>query len=158
MADERCLHELLPDQCGLCKPVPSGLAARVVITAGGSVFHRDTSCEALVEGRNKAFRLGLELHDPVTVPIDRIVHDRPPCIHCFPDYAPPGTRLCWVMDDGTWNRGLLKRWTVRGADGLWRAEVDYVVDRVPREAVLDQRRLRPREPGEQRPRPTVGTR
>lgn len=142
----------------MCKPIPSGLAARVVITPGGSVFHRDVRCEALAEGQKRAFRSGLELHDPVTVTIDRIVHDRPPCIHCFPDYAPPGTRLCWVMDGGRWHRGLLKRWTGRGADGLWRAEVDYVVDRVPRDALLDQRRLRPREPGQHRAGPAAGPR
>lgn len=36
MADERCVHELVPGHCAECKPPPSGLTRRVVVTRGGS--------------------------------------------------------------------------------------------------------------------------
>ncbi|MFE1395538.1 hypothetical protein ACFW3Z_21910 [Nocardiopsis alba] len=151
MPENRCLHDLLPDQCGLCRSVPSGLTDRVVVTAGGRVFHGDRGCEALLEGQRKVRSRGGEVSDVEVVPLTRVLHDRPPCVLCFPDYAPKGTRLCWVRDDETWYRGLLRRWTGRDGAGRWKADVAYVRDRVQVEETLDQRRLLPREPGEGSP-------
>ncbi|WP_159943018.1 MULTISPECIES: hypothetical protein [unclassified Nocardiopsis] len=160
MGEDRCPHDLLPGQCGLCRPVPRGLAERVTVTPGGTVFHLSRRCEALVEGQRKAARMGLEVHDPQVVPLERVVHDRPPCVHCFPDYAPEGTKLCWVRHEGAWYRGLITRWRGRGAAGLWEADVSYVVDVALLEAVVDERRLRSREPGQGSPggRAPVSTR
>ncbi|MFI6579308.1 hypothetical protein ACIBFB_26285 [Nocardiopsis sp. NPDC050513] len=151
MGDERCVHDFLPGQCGLCRPAPAGLTDRVTVTPGGSVFHRSARCEALVDGQRKAARMGLEVHDPQVVPLERVRHDRPPCIHCFPDFAPDGTRLCWVRHAGDWRKGLLTRWRGRNSAGLREADVSYVVEIALVEAVVDERRLRPREPGQERP-------
>lgn len=151
MGETRCRHELLPGQCGLCLEVPAGLSAQVVVTDGGVVFHRYHRCTALLEGQRKVRSRGGQVSDPQAVPLQRVLHDRPPCVHCFPDYAPPGTRLCWVRHAGSWRRGLLKRWLGRNDAGLWEAEVEYSVDRTPVEETLDERRLFPREPGTDAP-------
>ncbi|NYH53860.1 hypothetical protein HNR06_003449 [Nocardiopsis arvandica] len=151
MGESRCVHDLLPRQCGLCRPAPSGLAERVTVTPGGTVFHGTARCEALVEGQRKALRLGLEVHDPRAVPLAQVLHDRPPCVHCFPDYAPEGTRLCWIRRDGVWYKGLLKRWSGRNAANLWEADVAYVADLALLDVVADQRSLLPREPGQEAP-------
>jgi hypothetical protein len=128
------------------------LSERVTITPGGTVFHRTRWCEALVDGQRKAGRMGLHVHDPQVVPLERVLHDRPPCIHCFPDYAPRGTELCWVRHEGTWRKGLLKRWRGRNGAGLREADVAYVVELALLDVVVDERRLRPREAGEESPR------
>ncbi|NYJ33849.1 hypothetical protein [Nocardiopsis aegyptia] len=149
MGDDRCLHDLLPGECGFCRPAPSGLSERVTITPGGTVFHRTRRCEALVEGQRKAGRMGLEVHDPEVVPLARVLHDRPPCIHCFPDYAPRGTKLCWARHEGTWYKGPLKRWRGRNDAGLWEADVAYVVELALLDVVVDERRLRLRGAGQE---------
>ncbi|CAM3646403.1 hypothetical protein NOGI109294_07150 [Nocardiopsis gilva] len=87
--------------------------------------------------------------DPENVPIDRVLYDRAPCINCFPDYAGPGAKLCWVLQSGVWHKGLLKRWRGRNSVGLWEADVVYAADHTQRTLVLDERFLRPRDPNEQ---------
>ncbi|MFD0901464.1 hypothetical protein [Actinomadura sediminis] len=87
--DERCVHDLIVGQCGLCAPVPRGLRKQVYVTQGGSVFHAGTKCEALREGQRKAARFGMEIHDPRLVALnDAFAQGRGACEICFPDYTP----------------------------------------------------------------------
>ncbi|WP_156365974.1 hypothetical protein [Nocardiopsis sp. NRRL B-16309] len=79
----------------------------------------------------------------------RVLHDRSPRIHCFPDYVPRGMKLCWVRHGGSWCKGLLKRWRGRNGAGLWEANVAYVVELALLDVVVDERRLRPREAGQE---------
>ncbi|MEV5831787.1 hypothetical protein AB0L25_40135 [Spirillospora sp. NPDC052242] len=89
MTTERCIHDMIIGQCGLCAPVPEGLAERVYITRGGSVFHARTNCDALQDGQRKASRLGLEIHDANLVPLsDALLQGRGACEICFPGYRP----------------------------------------------------------------------
>lgn len=147
----RCLHDLLPDQCAYCQSPPAGLTERVVTTAGGDVFHRTTSCRALREGQRKARQRGQEPHEPATLPLGHVLSERSPCIPCFPDYAPPGTRLCWVWSAGGWRPALLTRWTGRDQAGRWEAWVSVTLEGVQITEKFDQRHLRPRDTGQTRP-------
>lgn len=143
MADERCKHEQLPGQCSLCAPIPKGLTGRVVITAGGSVFHRNSACEALKAGQRKARRFGKENHDPKNVALAVALDEgRGACIECFPDHRPSSpAKPCWVLVNGTWVRGLLTKWD-RGPDGRWSGKVTCVVDGDQVTMAKDQAELR----------------
>ncbi|GLY74072.1 hypothetical protein Airi01_023390 [Actinoallomurus iriomotensis] len=154
MADERCMHDMLPGQCGQrpCRDIPQGLVARVYVTEGGDVLHRSPDCRALREGQLKAARRGQQLHEPRSIDvIDALGADRAVCIQCFPDYVPEGTKLCWVRgDDGRWVPGLLTRWK-HDAD-RWRGWVSYLAETGQVTTLKDQDDLRPREVGERPPR------
>ncbi|WP_157515456.1 hypothetical protein [Nocardiopsis trehalosi] len=144
-SDDRCLHDLLPDQCSLCVRTPSGLVDRVVVSGGGAVFHRSVSCAALREGRPEVERRGGDLADVHTVPLARVLHERSPCKTCFPDHTPPGTELCWVRAGHVWHPALLTQWTPdrTGAPGGLRPR-----GRLP---PRDGPRHRPPPPGGPRP-------
>lgn len=71
------------------------------------------------------------------------------CIPCFPDYAPEGTKLCWVRVDGRWVEGLLVRWEKN--DDQWMGSVFYVGDLRQENALMAAEDLRPRKVGETRP-------
>lgn len=92
MIEDRCKHDLAADQCDDCREPPPGLTKRVVITQGGKVFHRITSCAALHDGQRYAARLGQAVHDPVMVALSVAqADDRAPCTFCFPGYRPDQT-------------------------------------------------------------------
>ncbi|BCJ46899.1 hypothetical protein GCM10010168_35810 [Actinoplanes ianthinogenes] len=55
---ERCLHDLLRGQCFECRPRTDGYPARVATTDGGSVFHVNSECPALLDGWRKVTRRG----------------------------------------------------------------------------------------------------
>ncbi|NSC21320.1 AAA family ATPase [Streptomyces albus subsp. chlorinus] len=85
MAEERCVHGLLAGQCGECRPAPPGLPAKVYVTDGGAVFHRNTTCRALLDGQRRARRLGRDTHDPGLVPLtEALAKGRAACAPCFP--------------------------------------------------------------------------
>lgn len=71
------------------------------------------------------------------------------CIPCFPDYAPQGTKLCWVRVEGRWVKGLLTRW--ERDNGQWMGWVFYVVDIRQETTLMPAGDLRPREVGETLP-------
>lgn len=89
MIEKRCKHDLTADQCDDCREPPPGLTKRVIITRGGKVFHRITSCAALLDGQRYAARLGQEVHYPVVVALSVAQADgRAVCTCCFPGYRP----------------------------------------------------------------------
>ncbi|MFG2139495.1 hypothetical protein [Streptomyces sp. NPDC048650] len=87
--DERCVHDLIVQQCVDCAPVPQGLTKFVHTTAQGQVFHRSSACKALQEGQEYAARLGMELHSPRRIPLATArAEGRGACAYCFWDYRP----------------------------------------------------------------------
>ena len=70
--------------CARCKPKPVPLD--VIITAGGSAFHRTESCEGLLDGQRAAERLRQQVH-----PLSHVHRELAlskgyvPCLPCFPD-------------------------------------------------------------------------
>lgn len=69
--------------CGRCKPKPFELG--VIVTDGGSAFHRAGSCEGLIDGQRAADYLGQQVHPT------RVVHREVaiskgylPCLICYP--------------------------------------------------------------------------
>lgn len=56
-ADVECKHGIPAGQCTYCKPRPH-VPDVVVITAGGSAFHGQESCEALHDGQRSVERRG----------------------------------------------------------------------------------------------------
>ncbi|MEU7489073.1 hypothetical protein [Streptomyces sp. NPDC042319] len=144
MADERCVHELVVGQCTDCAPVPRGLSARVFITGGGSVFHRSTACEGLLEGQRKARRFGLENHTPENIALAvALEKGKGACILCFPDYRPtPTAKRCQVRVNGAWVPGLLTQWR-QGPDRRWSGVVRYAVNGEQVTTTKDQDELRP---------------
>lgn len=144
MTDERCIHELILGRCADCAPIPRGLTKMVYVTKGGSVFHRQPDCSALLEGQRKALRFGQQIHDPLPVTLrDAESAGRGACILCFPDYVPPGAKPCSVRHGAQWLPGLLLEWH-RSGEGRWSGVVGYVVEGEVRTERRDQDDLRPR--------------
>ncbi|WEV27096.1 hypothetical protein OYE22_19255 [Streptomyces sp. 71268] len=86
---ERCMHDMVVEQCVDCAPAPEGLVKHVFVTAGGSVFHRSSGCKALREGQHYALRLGMENHPPRRVALAEARGEgRGACAYCFWDYQP----------------------------------------------------------------------
>jgi hypothetical protein len=84
MGEERCRHDMLPGTCADCRPT-GRFPARVVVTSGGSAFHRSADCALLKEGQRMARRYGQETHDPATVPLAVARQQgRGECSECFP--------------------------------------------------------------------------
>ena len=148
----RCIHDNLPGQCGVspCKVAPPGLATKVFVTKGGNVFHRSPECDALRGGQRKALRRGQEIHDvrPADV-FDAMADGYSACIPCFPDYAPKGTKLCWVFVEGRWVKGVLTRWEREKEQ--WVGQVFYVANIRQESALAASNDLRPRQIGETTP-------
>ncbi|BDM66588.1 hypothetical protein HEK616_00750 [Streptomyces nigrescens] len=86
---ERCVHELVVEQCVDCAPAPRGLTKFVYTTAQGQVYHRVPGCKALLEGQRYAERLGLEIHDVrrVALAVAR-AEGRGACSYCLWGYRP----------------------------------------------------------------------
>ena len=147
MADDRCKHDFLPGQCLHCTPVPDGLVPRVVVTAGGSVFHRSADCEALRDGQRKVRRSGKDTHDPQNVALAvAVADDRGACIPCFPSYRPAAeAKSCMVLVNGNWQRGWLTRWE-RRPGGRWAGKVTYMVDGDQVTVTKDEAELRKTDP------------
>lgn len=119
---------------------------RVLRTAGGTVFHRSTACDALTGGQRFAAYKGLRTHPAVTTPVREALADGlGACLVCFPYYQPvdePG-KPCLVLVDGRWRPGTLLRWQ-RAADGSWTGLVRCSVDGDLRTFVETQDNLRAR--------------
>lgn len=150
MGDERCIHDLVVGQCGMCNPVPHGLSKHVYVTPGGAVFHAGPDCRALLDGQDIAARYGQRVHRPERVPlVDAVAAGRAPCIPCFPDHVPPPTaaKPCWVRIDGCWTEGQLTRWRRRQDTGRWQGIVSYPSDGTWVTAMFDQDDLRVRAIG-----------
>ena len=89
MTHERCKHDLPSAQCGDCRPVPTGLTARVAVTRGGQVFHRSAGCRALREGQRHIVWRGGSPDEAVVVSLGEAqASGRAACIVCFPHYRP----------------------------------------------------------------------
>ncbi|MFE1176854.1 hypothetical protein [Streptomyces sp. NPDC058773] len=86
---ERCIHDLVVQQCVDCAPVPEGLVKFVYVTAGGEVFHRLSGCKALEEGQEYALSMGMETHPRRRVALAEATGEgRGACAYCFWDYQP----------------------------------------------------------------------
>ncbi|MFE3326061.1 hypothetical protein [Streptomyces sp. NPDC059176] len=143
MPDERCVHELVVGQCTECAPVPRGLTSRVLVTGGGSVFHRAADCAALREGQLKARRSGRDTHAPEQVPLSvAMAAGRGACIPCFPAYRPSAdAKPCEVLVEGSWVPGLLTQWRM-GPDRRWSGVVSYSAGGDQVTVLKDQSQLR----------------
>ena len=83
MGDDRCRHDMLPGQCADCAAA-GRFPARVVVTSGGSAFHRTANCPLLQEGQENARRYGQRTHEPETVPLAVAqAQSRGECSACF---------------------------------------------------------------------------
>lgn len=51
---QRCIHDLLPGECGFCKDLPFGLNGVVYRTTFGKAFHNWNNCEYLEDGQKFA--------------------------------------------------------------------------------------------------------
>ncbi|MFJ1750925.1 hypothetical protein ACIOJD_32505 [Streptomyces sp. NPDC088116] len=138
------MHELVVGQCTDCAPVPRGLTARVLITSGGSVFHRTESCQGLQDGQRKARRFGRENHPARTVAVSIALETgRGACIICFPGYRPAvEAKACQVRVDGIWVPGILNQWR-QEANRRWSGVVTYTLDGDQVTVTKDQAELRP---------------
>lgn len=123
--------------------MPRGLTSRVLVTNGGSVFHRTADCEALHEGQRKARRFGRDTHAPQQVPLSAaMAAGRGACIPCFPAYRPSSeVKPCEVLVDGVWVPGLLTQWR-QGSDRRWSGVVSYSVGGEQVTVTRDQSELR----------------
>ncbi|WP_190082727.1 hypothetical protein [Streptomyces longisporoflavus] len=92
MADKRCVHEMLVEQCTECAPPPDGLPSHVFVTAGGSVFHRTTRCAGLLDGQRQAGRQGKEIHTPERKPLAEARGRFGACLICCQGYRPGTAR------------------------------------------------------------------
>lgn len=89
MSEERCLHELLIDQCASCKSVMHG-PAQVYVTKAGQVYHWTTDCKALVAGWNYAFNRGQDIHDAAPMHVnDAISRGLARCMGCTEEAPRP---------------------------------------------------------------------
>lgn len=79
-----CIHDLPPEQCGSCKPLPSGVPKTVFITQGGDHYHYEERCPALLDGWAEARRQGFRNHAPQTIGWGDASMERDPCHRCVP--------------------------------------------------------------------------
>ncbi|ROO91043.1 hypothetical protein EDD29_8786 [Actinocorallia herbida] len=70
-ADGRGIHDLIVGQCveTQCAPVPTGLVARVAITARGRSTHRVSDCPGLLDGHRHATWRGHDTREPELAPL-----------------------------------------------------------------------------------------
>lgn len=120
MEEPRCPHELLLGQCAACAAPDPGLPVQVVVTRGGSVFHRSGSCGGLVEGQRRAEVAERTTHVPKVVSVlDARAEGRGACEVCFPHYAPQVQRPkpCWILRGDERVPGTLLEWRRKQAGG-----------------------------------------
>ena len=80
---ERCRHDFLTRECGLCQI--RAPATRVWVSGTRSIYHRTETCSALREGKGIAERKGYNLADVIPMTLARAI-DRGcvPCLVCGP--------------------------------------------------------------------------
>jgi hypothetical protein len=143
--DERCKHGEIAAWCGEseCMAARTGLPVRVWRTPFGSAYHRTPTCQALLEGHRMAERYGHETHPAESVPLSEAMSALlGECFHCFPENVPLDAKPCQVLSGGVWVDGFLLECR-RGADGRWKALVNYRHEAGRRVALKDQAELRP---------------
>ena len=70
--------------CARCKPKPFPM--EVVVSGGGSAFHRSVECKGLADGRRSVERRGGELATVRTVHREVAIGAKySPCLLCFPE-------------------------------------------------------------------------
>jgi hypothetical protein len=84
MSEPRCSHGEIAAYCADCRLAKKGLPQRVWITRAGSVFHKTSSCEGILDGQRYALKKGLNTYDPsqVALPV-ALAKDRGACGVCF---------------------------------------------------------------------------
>lgn len=108
MESDRCLHELLIEQCSYCKLGKDGIPDIVYVTKGGAVFHKRSDCELLISGQHFAYSLGF-LNHPIN-PVHRSsVAELGRCEWCFASLDRKFYRACQVYYRGNWANALLIR-------------------------------------------------
>jgi hypothetical protein len=144
MTDDRCKHDLLPGQCVDCRLPPRGLTKRVYRTAGGQVFHRNASCEALRLGQAKAARRQNNIHPAELLDVAEALQlGLGACQRCFIGYRGEVERPCWVRVGDRWLHGSLMHWS-KGPTS-WKGLVRYTLDGEVVVMVMDQTDLRKRD-------------
>ena len=104
MSVDYCIHELLIEQCGLCKGAPDGINEIVFTTQGGQVFHNWPDCAFLAEGQELASSRGQQNHPIKPTKWSVVFYSLGPCEWCCAKYNLRGNSLesCFGLINGTW--------------------------------------------------------
>lgn len=106
---ELCIHELIIEQCSLCKKPPAGINEIVYTTKGGSVIHNWRDCAWLIEGQAMADNMGMRNHDIVPSRWSQYFDSRGACEWCCATYnlKIEDLEVCEILEVGEWVKALL---------------------------------------------------
>ena len=104
VVQDRCIHDLLEDQCGHCKSAPYGIQEMVFTTKGGQVFHNWEDCAFLKEGQDLAEAKGHNTHQILQRKWSEVFSSLGACEWCCALHHLKGVemRKCQAFIEGSW--------------------------------------------------------
>lgn len=79
---ERCIHDLILDQCSDCKIPPRAINEFVYVTEQGQAFHNWRDCAFLIAGQEFAERKGFNTHPVVARKWSSVYSSKGACEWC----------------------------------------------------------------------------
>lgn len=103
-----CIHELIKDQCGLCKSPPLGINEIVFVTRGGQALHNWSDCAYLLQGQQFAEAKGFSTHPIMPTRWSSVYYSLGACEWCCALHHLRGKKLkpCEILLDGRWERAF----------------------------------------------------
>jgi hypothetical protein len=103
-----CIHELIKEQCGLCKSPPLGINEIVYVTRGGQALHNWSDCAFLLQGQLFAESKGFSTHDIRPTRWSSVYYSLGACEWCCALHHLRGKPLrpCEILIEGRWEKAF----------------------------------------------------